>query len=272
MIIRLHSIYNNVISFTQGRIPKELKWSTTEGKLHCYVDSEIYTRNISKNSIALLIEPRSIQPDVYRFIETNGKRFKYIFTHDSTLLFQLDNTKLMLFGGIYGEYNIPKTKGISMVSSNKEMCELHKIRTDICRQLKNQSKSNFLIVDCYGNFDGGEYATTEQIYGAYKYSIVIENYKDDYWFTEKICNAFANKTVPIYYGARKITDYFNSSGIIQVDNPYDVFSVIENLDIDKDYCNRLPSIIQNYHLVQQFKCFEDWFYFTYKNLLEQISV
>ena len=214
MIIRLYSIYGDVVSFTKGRIPKELKWSTTDGKIHCYVDSMVYKENIFKNSIALLIEPRSIQPDVYNFIEKKSSLFKYIFTHDSILLNKLKNTKPLLFGGVYGEYNIPKTKGISIVSSNKKICELHKIRTDICRQLKSNQKATTIKVDCYGNFDGGKYATTEQIYGAYKYSIVIENYKDDYWFTEKICNAFANKTVPIYYGARKITDYFNSSGII----------------------------------------------------------
>lgn len=257
-------MYND-FSFTKDRIPQYLQWVKTGGDLDCYVDYDVITGNIPKESIAMLIEPRSIQPNVYEYIEDYGNKFQYVFTHDSILLNKLDNAKLILFGGVYGLYNVPKIKNISMVSSNKEMCELHKIRTDLAIRLEDYEQ-----VDCMGTYNGGPFVSTEKIYGPYKYSIVIENYKDDDWFTEKICNAFASRTVPIYYGARNIGKYFNSLGIIQLNDPYEAINVVEHLDCDKDYLNRLPGIIANYELVKRFYCFEDWFYTEYQELLEGV--
>ena len=253
-------------SFTKGRIPQYIQWVKSGGDLDCYVDYKVTTGSIAKKSIAILIEPRSIQPRVYEYMEEHGNRFKYVFTHDSMLLNKLDNAKLLLFGGVYGSYTVPKTKNISIVSSNKEMCELHRIRTDLAKILEVSDK-----VDCYGTYNGGDFSSTEKIYGPYKYSIVIENYQDDNWFTEKICNAFASRTVPIYYGARNIGKYFNSLGIIQLDDPYAALDVVEKLDCNKDYLKRLPGIIANYELVKRFYCFEDWFHTEYQELLEEVA-
>lgn len=265
MKIKLHSIYNDP-SFTCGRKPEFIEWSENEGELDCYVDSLVYTVGVPKKSIALLIEPRSIQPEVYDYIENSYMKFKYVFTHDSKLLEKLDNAKRILFGGVYAIYNKPKTGNISICSSNKEMCKLHIVRTDLCHKLKNNPK-----VDCFGTYDEGKWATTEQIYAPYKYNIVIENYQDDYWFTEKLCNCFANRVVPIYYGARKISEFFNPLGIIQIDNPYDAIEVIDKLDCNKDYLKRLPGIIANYELVKRFYCFEDWFHNEYMDLLKEVA-
>ena len=264
MKINLHSMYHNP-SFTWGRIPQYLEWVESGGELDCYVDVNVTDENISKKSIALVIEPRSIQPSIYEYLEKNGHRFRYVFTHDSILLKKLDNAKLILFGGVYDECLEPKTKDISIVSSNKDMCELHKIRTDICKRFESNP-----YVDCYGTYNGGSVASTRQILGAYKFSIIIENYRDDYWFTEKICNCFANRVIPIYYGAKKITKFFNRVGIIELDDPYDCIQVVKYLDVNKEYLKRFSGIIYNYELVKRFKCFEDWFHTEYKELLEEM--
>lgn len=265
MKIKLHSIYDNP-SFTYGRKPEYIEWSKTDGELDCYVDSHVCDKNISDKSIALLIEPRSIQSSVYDYMAENCNRFRYVFTHDSKLLEEIGNGKLILFGGVYASYIEPKVGNVSIVSSDKEMCELHKVRKDLCRILQDNKN-----VDCFGTYDGNEWADTRQIYASYKYSIVIENYIDDYWFTEKICNCFANRTIPIYYGARKINEFFNSLGIIQLENPYDTIEVINSLDFNKDYLKRLPGIIANYELVKRFYCFEDWFHSEYMELLRGIA-
>ena len=264
MKINKHAIYDDA-SYTRGRIPQYLEWVQEGGDLDCYVDAYVMTDKLADKSIAMLIEPRSIQPSVYDYMEKYGHRFRYVFTHDSELLKSLDNAKLILFGGVYDETNESKTKDISIVSSNKEMCPLHVIRKELCRTLKNNPK-----VDCYGTFDGGKEVTTQQHLGSYKYSIIIENYIDDYWFTEKICNCFANRVIPIYYGAKKITEFFNPFGIIQLDKPFDAVEVVNNLDVNKDYLRRLSGVIYNHELVKRFYCFEDWFHTEYKDLLEEM--
>lgn len=238
---------------------------------------EMYNDNFvmdsTEGSCALLIEPRSICPSAYEYVEQNFRKFRYVFTHDSQLLAKCDNAKLIIWGWGNGNYmsfsDRPKTKGISMVSSDKEMCELHKGRKQLALRYNHSG-----IVDCYGTFNGGRFASVEEYLADYRYSIVIENYIDDYWFTEKIFNCFANKVIPIYVGARKITDFFNRKGILRVgcweclmDN--DWINMHNPDTLRYEYEVRLPAVINNYHKVKEFPDFETWFFKRYGELLNE---
>ena len=257
--IQLHSWYDH---FTLTQQPKYIKWVEYKRPIEFYSDTFVYQNN-NPNASALLIEPRSIQPDVYQYMEKNWQKFRYIFTHDSELL-KLPNAKRILFGGVYEFNDVPKTKGISFCSSNKAMCELHRKRMRLARELEG-------VVDCMGTYNGGKKVSTYDIHAPYRFSVIIENYIDDYWFTEKICNCFANKCVPIYYGARKIDEFFNASGIIRAKSIEDMRSWIHKIqywiNLEVWYNNMMPVINENYELVKQYTCFEDWFYNEYKELL-----
>ena len=254
-----------------------------EPYIACYND--IYVKQKAEpNSVALLIEPRSLLPDNYKYIEDNPNKFKMIFTHDSILLSTLPNAKHILYGGVWsadgstqaGEWgkenninpmfnDVEKTKDISFCSSNKEYCYLHKRRRQMAFQLEKD-------VDCMGTYNGGKKVSTYDIYAEYKFSVVIENYIDDFWFTEKICNAFANKCVPIYYGARKIGRFFDRDGIVQVSNLYDLPRVIRSIkyDIDWEYGKRNKAIQNNYEKVKEFAVFEDWFFNRWGKVLDYL--
>lgn len=231
-----------------------------------------FVRESTEGSCALLIEPRSICPKAYEYVEKNWNKFRYIFTHDSKLLEMCDNAKLILWGWGNANYmsysDKPKTKNISMVSSNKELCELHKARKELALMYDGSG-----IVDCYGTFNGGKYAEVEDYMADYRFSIILENYIDDYWFTEKILNCFANKVVPIYLGARKIGEYFNTDGIIQFNSPDEIYDFINKINspkyLNKMYYTREEAINDNYERVKQFPDFETWFFKEYGELLNE---
>lgn len=243
-----------------------------EGYIDCYNDEACTTEAISPGSIALLIEPRSIIPSVYDWMETNYSKFRYVFTHDSKLLKTCDNAKLILWGMGNANYNsfndVPKTKNISMVSSDKELCELHKIRKQLALDLKGHP-----LVDTMGTFDGGVFVDTTTIYAPYKFSIVVENYIDDDWFTEKICNCFANKTVPIYIGSPKIYKFFNPHGIISLEpdgiKEWLRYKTPESLK--GEYLLRIDAINDNYERVREYENFETWFFNKYGELLDGLE-
>lgn len=256
-----------------------------EPYISCYVDFHVKDK-VRGTAIALLIEPRSIQPAIYEYIEQNPYKFALIFTHDSILLSTLPNTKRILYGGVWGEHNesqacvmgktmekshyyshVPKTKDISFLASNKEMCHLHKMRKLWAKTLDTCDD-----VDCLGTFNGGKDIMAYEAYKDYKFSIVMENYIDDYWFTEKICNAFANNCVPIYYGARKIGEIFDGRGIVRVDNLYDLPDIIRDLkkDISWEYKKREDAIEYNYYKVTKFADFETLFFKTWGVTLEKL--
>lgn len=256
MKIELHSIYDN---FTTNQKPKYIQWVRDTQRIVCYANEEVMTINTPKEkSIAILIEPRSILPGAYNWIEKNHQRFRYIFTHDDRLL-ELDNARVMHFGGVWGYADEIKTKDISMISSNKTMCPLHIARKGLAKRLENR-------IDCFGTFNG-EWVSTYKAHAEYRFAVVIENYIDDWWFTEKICNCFSHKTIPIYYGARKISSIFNADGIIEADIK-DIPYIVENLNAEEEYNKRKCAVQDNYLRVRDYECFEDTLYRMYWKSLE----
>lgn len=262
MKIKMHGYYDH--------FPNHKHDIPFEPYIDCYNDEFCIREPIIPDSIALLIEPRSIIPDVYEWMEKNYRKFKYVFTHDSRLLKACDNARLILWGMGNANYNsfndVPKTKYISMVSSDKELCELHKIRKQLALDLKGHP-----LVDTMGTFDGGAFVDTKTIYAPYKFSIVVENYIDDYWFTEKICNCFANKTIPLYLGSPKIYKFFNPQGIMNFQPQglkdwleYQTPEILEN-----KYNRRLEAIEDNYQRVRKFENFETWFLKEYGEMLDE---
>ena len=175
----------------------------------------------------ILSEPRSIEPESYKLLENNKefcKEFDAIFTHDDKLLENIPNAKFVPFCAEpwYGR-NVEKLEeantnyqrklyNISIISSDKEKCEMHRLRKNCAIKCKEKG-----LADTYGTFDGGNYVLNiEDVLSDYRYSIVIENDISKYYFTEKLTSCFVAQTVPIYCGAEDIGKFFNINGIIFV--------------------------------------------------------
>lgn len=254
-------------------------WDSSSS-VKCVCDEQIYANKREGKQVMLLIEPRSIQPNVYDYVLQVYDQYEYVFTHDSKLLNDLPNAKPILWGGVWcrlegiditsindkeKKYKIKepkKTKLISMVSSDKELCDLHKERKRIARKYKDK-------IDVFGTIDGGNYCDPIDALEPYMYSVVIENHIDNIWFTEKLLNCFATKTIPIYYGARDIDEYFDSNGIIRCETidtlEKAIDTLIENEERAKAFYNRRFHYIDlNYELSKQYEKFDEWLYKTYE--------
>lgn len=260
--IKLKSIYDE---FTPQEMIQNIRWDD-DSNLVFYSDNFVTDGVPEENACALLIEPRSIQPKIYEYMERHYDKFKYVFTHDSRLLSIIPNGKQIYWGGVWGFSDTPKTKDISFCSSRKRLCRLHRERLDLANKLSNK-------IDCMGTFNGGRRVSTDEIYTPYRFSVVIENYIDDYWFTEKVCNCFSHKTIPIYYGARNIDEFFNRRGMIICDSVEGVAKTVDlvlQVGTEEMYENCKEYIDDNYERVKRFTCFEDEFYRMYKDILEEL--
>ena len=251
MKIKCHSQYNHFpIYGTDGDCDIEL-WN--DGKIWIYLDQVLPI--IGAPGSALLIEPRPLQPETYDAVEKYYYKFDTIYTHDTQLLSLLPNARPIVYWRDYEINSELKTKDISFICGSKDMCLAHRMRMKLAEALQDE-------VDVLGDWKGGERVSTHDAYAPYKFTIVIENYIDDFWFTEKILNAFANKTIPIYFGARKISDYFDKFGIIQVSHIFDIIKAVEDvktIGIDFSYNARSLAIKDNFEKVQKYKNFEDWY-------------
>jgi hypothetical protein len=68
--------------------------------------------------------------------------------------------------------------------------------------------------------------------GQFKFVISMENSQEDTYITEKICSGFLANTIPIYWGSKRIGDYFNEERFIHMDpsNPGETISKLRCLD------------------------------------------
>jgi hypothetical protein len=143
----------------------------------------------------------------------------------------------------------PKTKGVSIIVSNKHGGEGWDMRHAVVAKHRD-------VVDCYGI----EYTPVEfKITGLrdYRFHVVIENVKCDYWFTEKLNDCFATGTIPIYRGCPSIGKFFNTDGIIVVDSMDDIANAL-TLCTPEFYEAHLDAVRDNFERAKQFYLSEDW--------------
>ena len=175
-----------------------------------------------KNKVLLIIEPESICPQIYIDIRnpTLYNQFKFVLTHDSSLVKDLPNARLYFFGGCWikpeDQKVYEKSKNVSIIASAKRQTIGHNLRHFAIERFSNK------IEGVYGR---GYKVLENKIEGLkdFRYHIAIENQRSDYWVTEKLIDCFATGAVPIYYGTTGVKSIFDERGML-------FFNTLEELE------------------------------------------
>lgn len=214
-----------------------------------------HVNSLKENSYAWLIEPKAIAPFNYDLITKINNKFNKVFTHEKSLLDLGENYEFVPFGCCWIKiedhkiYN--KNRLISIIASNKKQTEGHKLRHNIINEFKSQ-------IDVYGR---GWNNLDYKLDGLkdYCFSIVIENCKRDFWFTEKLIDAIVCGTIPIYWGCPSIGEFFDTRGFILFNSLTELYEIINSLTEDK-YYSMLPYIKYNFDKAKEFLIPDDWIY------------
>lgn len=265
---------NSPYSLSMGRYPRRILWDRFNRSLetHFYVHENILNETYNcTRKFGILRESEVIIPNVYREILKRHdilKNFSCIFTSSEMILNKYENARFApansvwygtkICGGELSDRSYEnKNRNISIIASNKSMCKLHVLRAQLANYYKGSEK-----VDCYGRSVGRFIKKKAEALEGYRYSIVIENNVTPYYFTEKVLDCFAAMTVPIYIGATEIGRFFNSDGIICVnESALSDFSKIDKIIercSERDYDSRINAIKDNYMRVQDYLCYEDY--------------
>lgn len=235
---------------------------------HFYSHNSMFeTLGNPKKRYGFLIESETIVPNDYEIFKKHKgleKDFDLIFTYSDKILQTVDNSRFVPFcATVWNSDDIVKdaykykTKNISILSSNKTSCNLHKYRLELARKCRREG-----LADVFGTLDGGAYTKITDTLNDYRYSICIENTISPYFFTERILTAFAAMAVPIYLGATEIGKFFNTDGIIQIDKNSDIEKVLKQCT-KEEYERRLPAILDNYERVKKYTGPFDYMYEKY---------
>lgn len=128
---------------------------------------------------------------------------------------------------VFSREELRSKKGFcNFVYSN---CFAQDLRTEIFEKL-----SQYKQVDSggrYRNNIGGAVVDKYAFQSLYKFSIAFENASYDGYVTEKIMEAFAARTIPIYYGDPRIAEDFNPKAFINVHDYASLDDVIKQIEI-----------------------------------------
>lgn len=238
-------IENDILFFTDHSLNDVLKYKDIKG-VRCY---------------AWLIESPAII-DQTNIINLENY-FDNIFTHKKEFIDRNPNKyKLLPVWGSWIKYKdrkiYHKHKDISIIASYKSQTDGHRLRHNVIKLFGD-------VLDVYGS---GYRPVDDKLEALkdYRFSIVIENTKQDYYFSEKLLDCFTTGTIPIYWGCPSVGDFFDINGIIRFDTFDELYEILNEGNFDKLYNEMLPYIKTNFELANKYKAPED-FLINYKNII-----
>jgi len=108
--------------------------------------------------------------------------------------------------------DINKENEIVWVTSNQNSSKGHQSRMEFLNNIKNLP-----FINLYGR-GINPIEDKWSVLSNSKYAIAYENFKSEYYWTEKIADCFLSYTMPIYYGNTSIENYFPKKSFIQLDS------------------------------------------------------
>lgn len=254
--------------------PKKFQWVMDDRPIKVFIDGAIgpgvnYKKRNGEKKIAWVCESRAIfhawhiPMDLWdQHLKLLSDNYDEIYVSDRQWCDRYPNIKFNLAGSNLPWVNIPtdlpqKSKLVSMVASKKTITDGHKLRHKIAEKFKNQ-------LDLFGGAAGSNRVGNDptspwndkgETTTPYMFSIVIENDTYTTYFTEKITDCFAVGTIPVYWGAPDIGEYFNMDGIIQLTEDFDISMLTKDL-----YYSKMDAVKDNFQRIKKMETADDMLY------------
>lgn len=229
--------------------------------------------NTQTRNIYIQVEPEAIMP-VQDAIINLSDQYDYILTFNDHILSHCKNAYMYIYGTTFLNMDdistISKDKKfmITSVTNDKLLTPAHHFRhlvynnqlsiksiptlfyiSENSIHLKNIQNNPILQKDCSSKIE---------LFRDAQFSLVIENSRQKNYFTEKICDCLLTKTIPVYFGCPNISDFFDTTGWIIIEN-YSLEELIEKLKIlTPDYYTKYIDIVEkNFETVKQYADYKE---------------
>ena len=242
------------------------KWdrSDADRQLVVYTDESLaMARSQSAGKkVAWLLESPQATRKSYEWMTANSSIFDRVLTFEQGLLETLPNAKAVMLGGCWIDASDrrihEKSENISIIASAKRSMVGQKLRHKVIRK-------HGQVFDAV--LGGGYQPISNKIQGLanFRYSIVIENCRRNYYFSEKLIDCFSTGTVPIYWGCPSIGLFFDKSGMICFEHISELKNILDRIGTD-DYESRQAAIRRNLETAKQFVYPEYAFWEAVKDL------
>lgn len=197
-------------------------------------------------------EPNQIISNEEKLIR-NNEFYDLILTWNQRVLSECKNAKLFPPGAVWvSEPDTSQKKfQVSYLISSKNGIYGHRYRQDIFNALPS-------VINCHNHGHSSTplpvskhrsppyLPTKHPMLVPFQYSIIMENTVENNNFTEKLNDALATKTLPIYWGCPNVGEFYNRDGILQFDGTQDLLDILHGLT-PEFYASKAAAIEDNYH-------------------------
>jgi len=265
-----------------------------------YIPQNTDQLQINPYNFIMLHEPNEFF-GMHNWVEKNYHLFTGILTWNDNLFNNYDNAVWFHHScnnldndWIKSFENSTKQFEISFLSGAKNLVEGHKLRQEIYKigdQVKIPKKWFHVLDDFnWDNFNKGGVGrptTTVQkenqriflqfegkkiCFKESMFHVCVENTKHNYYFSEKISEAFSTKTVPIYWGCPKISEYgYDERGIIRFGDIKELIYIVNNLT-EETYYKMKPYVDYNYEVAKKDIRFKEKIEIFFDEFIEQNSI
>ena len=225
---------------------------TANAQVHCKVSLIIY-------------EPKAIHARYYNIIPILRYFYHNILVRDPELASKYNNVQSFSGAELWIETDnlklpdFSQRHGISLIASMKNDFRGHKLRHKLISF--DQSQTDQLLTPL-----GGAYEQFDDMVNAlapFRYSVIIENCIEPHYFTEKILNCLACKTIPIYWGHESVKQYFDTSNWLFFNDLEDGYEKIKFAS-SGEHMVSYDKIHENYIQAKSYRN-------LYKNISEKIT-
>lgn len=227
MIVKIESYFKHYSDLKKQTPKSSMKWKdftfTEENVDECdyliildYPKADFSVKVNKNNIIHICLEPPN---EISKYRQYGNKNVSLIYN-------QLDIKKnnILSHGALPWHVNksydflkdvkvehLSKENKIVWVTSNQRTSKGHNVRMDFLERIKELP-----FVELYGR---GINPVEDKwdILSTSKYGIAYENFKNDYYWTEKIMDCFLSFAMPLYYGCNSIENFFPKNSFIQID-------------------------------------------------------
>lgn len=176
----------------------------------------------------LFEEPRAVHGKYAYSLPFVWWRYFRIFGNDPHVVGLYPNARYLPAGNAWvtvgPKSEAPKARRMSLIASEKRYLKGHALRHEIADWITATGADADLLGRGYKPF-----TRREDGFEPYQFTVAIENSQQRGYFTEKLIDAFLCDTIPIYWGAPDIADFFDIRGMIVCQNGADIRAAISSL-------------------------------------------
>ncbi len=191
----------------------------------------------------MIVEPAAVHRRHMRLMRYFYRRFYRVLTCNPALQEAIPNALHYVFGSswVKNSDNLDRTKqrNLSLIASAKRVYEGHRLRHAVADWLRAKGIEADILGRSYLPFD-----VKSDGLAPYRYSVVIENVREEGYFTEKLVDCLLCDTVPIYWGAPDIGKYFDVGGMLICETLDDIKTAVAGLS-EAGYDERRSVILRN---------------------------